>query len=148
MENIIKQAIREAKSADQAREVPVGAVVFNTRTREIVAVGHNETYGSNDPSAHAEVLAIRRAAAVTGGPRLAGYSMYVTLEPCPMCAALIGVARLDRLYFGAYDPKGGGVENGARVLHNTANIKTPEIYGGIEEEASAELLKQFFESKR
>ncbi len=127
-------------------ETPVGAViVFEDR---IVARAGNETRARRDPTAHAEMLAIRRACEAVGEERLPGFDLYVTLEPCAMCAAAISFARIRRLYFGAYDPKGGAVTSGPRFYAQPTCHHQPEVYSGIGEQASAELLRAFFRSKR
>ncbi|WP_062217875.1 nucleoside deaminase [Aureimonas sp. D3] len=140
------EALIEARLAAGRDETPVGAViVFEDR---IIARAGNETRALHDPTAHAEVLAIRRACAAVGEERLPGFDLYVTLEPCAMCAAAISFARIRRLYFGASDPKGGGVENGPRFYAQPTCHHAPEVYSGIGEQASAELLRDFFRAKR
>ncbi len=141
-------ALREAEHAALRGEVPVGAVIVDPAGGEILARAGNRTEALNDPTAHAEILAIRKAAAAAGTPRLEGCDLYVTLEPCAMCAAAISFARIRRLYFGAYDPKGGGVEHGARFFQQPTCHHAPEVYGGLEESRAAELLVRFFEKKR
>ncbi|MEQ8707505.1 MAG: nucleoside deaminase [Rhodospirillales bacterium] len=141
-------ALAAAKSAAELDEVPVGAVIVDPGTGRILAAGGNLVEASNDPTAHAEIVAIRNACATLGQPRLDGYDLYVTLEPCAMCAQAIAHARLRRLYFGAYDPKGGGVEHGARVFDRETCHHRPEIYGGIREAEASELLRDFFRSRR
>jgi tRNA(Arg) A34 adenosine deaminase TadA len=128
--------------------VPVGAVIVEPLSGVVVARAGNRVEATDDPTAHAELLAIRKAAAEIGAPRLEGYDIYVTLEPCAMCAAAISFARLRRLYFGAYDPKGGGVEHGARFFHQPTCHHAPEVYGGLEETRAADLLVRFFQEKR
>src|SRR6185369_2200186 len=127
-------------------EVPVGAVV--ARGREIVAEAHNAPRALNDPTAHAELLAIRRAAEKLGSERLGGCDLYVTLEPCAMCAGAIAHARIGRLYYGAPDPKGGGVEHGARVFDHPTCHHRPELYPGLGEAEAATLLRDFFKQRR
>lgn len=139
-------ALEEAEAAAARGEVPVGAVLVDGGTGEVLARAGNETEARNDPTAHAEILAIRRAAARRAAPRLPGCDLYVTLEPCPMCAQAISFARLRRLYYGAADPKGGGVENGPRIFDGAAG--RPEVYGGIGEAAAARLLRSFFRARR
>jgi tRNA(adenine34) deaminase len=139
-------ALDEAKQAGAAGEVPVGAIVVKDGV--IIGRGRNATRAGNDPSAHAEIMAIRQACAALGQDRLTGCDLYVTLEPCAMCAGAIAHARIARLYFGASDPKSGGVTVGARVFEQSQSHHAPEIYDGIGAEASAELLKAFFEKKR
>ncbi len=141
-------ALREAEHAASRGEVPVGAVIVDPTGGEILARAGNRVEALNDPTAHAEILAIRKAAAAAGAPRLEGCDLYVTLEPCAMCAAAISFARIRRLYFGAYDPKGGGVEHGARFFQQPTCHHAPEVYGGLEESRAAELLVRFFEKKR
>jgi tRNA(Arg) A34 adenosine deaminase TadA len=141
-------ALQEAEHAAARGEVPVGAVIVDAASGEVLARAGNRTEALNDPTAHAEILAIRKAAAEAGAPRLDGCDLYVTLEPCAMCAAAISFARIRRLYFGAYDPKGGGVEHGARFFQQPTCHHAPEVYGGLEETRAAELLVKFFEERR
>lgn len=141
-------ALREAEHAAARGEVPVGAVVVDPAGGEIMARAGNRIEALSDPTAHAEVLAIRKAAAASGAPRLEGCDLYVTLEPCAMCAAAISFARIRRLYFGAYDPKGGGVEHGARFFQQPTCHHAPEVYGGLEESRAAALLLKFFQARR
>lgn len=141
-------ALEEARAAAERGEVPVGAVVVDGASGDIVARAGNETRAQNDPTAHAEVLAIRRAAAILGAERLGGCDLYVTLEPCTMCAAAISFARLRRLYYGAEDPKGGGVAHGVRFFAQPTCHHRPEVYGGIAEVAAAALLRDFFAARR
>ena len=141
-------ALREAEQAARRGEVPVGAVVVDPAGGEILARAGNRVEALNDPTAHAEILAIRKAAAAAGAPRLEGCDLYVTLEPCAMCAAAISFARIRRLYFGAYDPKGGGVEHGARIFQQPTCHHAPEVYGGLEESRAADLLLKFFRERR
>jgi tRNA(Arg) A34 adenosine deaminase TadA len=141
-------ALAEARKAGARGEVPVGAVLVDGPTGRVLAAAGNRTEADHDPTAHAELLAIRAAAAAVGAPRLAEADLYVTLEPCPMCAAAIGFARIRRLYFGAYDPKGGGVEHGARIFDQPTCHHRPEIYGGIGERAAGALLQEFFKARR
>lgn len=141
-------ALEEARRAGRQGEVPVGAVVVRPPSGRILAVAANRVETLSDPTAHAEVLALRAAAAALGSPRLVGCDMYVTLEPCPMCAAAISFARIRRLYFGAYDPKGGGVEHGPRIFTQPTCHHRPEVYGGIGEDEAAGLLRAFFRDRR
>jgi len=141
-------ALQEAEHAAARGEVPVGAVIVDAAGGTVLARAGNRTEALNDPTAHAEILAIRKAAAEAGAPRLDGCDLYVTLEPCAMCAAAISFARIRRLYFGAYDPKGGGVEHGARFFHQPTCHHAPEVYGGLEESRAAELLVKFFQERR
>jgi tRNA(adenine34) deaminase len=147
MNNPMEIALAEARAAGERGEVPVGAVIVGPDGR-IIAQAGNRTEAENDPTAHAELLAIREACRVTGEPRLPDYDLYVTLEPCPMCAAAISFARIRRLYFGAYDPKGGGVEHGPRVYSHPTCHHRPEVYGGIAEGEAATLLREFFQALR
>lgn len=139
-------ALAEAKRAGERGEVPIGAVVV--ADGEIVASAGNETRSLNDVTAHAEILAIRRAAAAIGDERLSGADLYVTLEPCTMCAAAISFARIRRLYYGAEDPKGGGVDNGVRFYAQPTCHHAPEVYSGLGETESATLLREFFQNRR
>lgn len=141
-------ALEEARAAEVRGEVPIGAVVVDGSNGSVVARAGNETRAQNDPTAHAEILAIRRAAEAFGAERLSGCDLYVTLEPCTMCAAAISFARLRRLYYGADDPKGGGVAHGARFFAQPTCHHRPEVYGGIHEAAAAALLRDFFAAKR
>ncbi|MEP3787023.1 nucleoside deaminase [Ascidiaceihabitans sp.] len=140
-------ALEEAKAAAARGEVPVGAVVVDT-SGQVVAQAGNRTRELHDPTAHAEILAIRSACVAAGTDRLPGHDLYVTLEPCPMCAAAISNARIARLYFGADDPKSGGVGVGAKVFSHAQCHHAPEIYDGIGAQASATLLRAFFQAKR
>ncbi|MEK6205995.1 MAG: nucleoside deaminase [Amylibacter sp.] len=139
-------ALGEAKEAASRGEVPVGAVII--AGGQVVAKAGNRTRELHDPTAHAEMLAIRAACASMGQERLSGCDLYVTLEPCPMCAAAISNARIARLYYGASDPKSGGVENGAKVFTHAQCHYVPEVYDGINEAASSELLSAFFAGLR
>jgi len=140
-------ALAEARAAARAGEVPVGAVVISA-AGEVLAAAYNLVERRCDPTAHAELLALRLAAARRGEPRLPDCDLYVTLEPCAMCAQAIALARIRRLYWGAADPKGGGVEHGARVFSQTTCHHRPELYPGIGEAAAADLLRDFFASRR
>jgi tRNA(adenine34) deaminase len=139
-------ALVEARAAALRGEVPVGAVVV--RGGEVVAKAGNRTRELADPTAHAEMLAIREACRIMGSERLIGCDLYVTLEPCPMCAAAISAARIDRLYYGAADPKSGGVAVGARVFSHPQCHHVPEVYDGIGGEEAEALLKGFFAGMR
>jgi tRNA(Arg) A34 adenosine deaminase TadA len=143
----MERALREARAAAERGEVPVGAVIVRSDGALLAAAG-NRTEADRDPTAHAELLAIRAAAAVLGAPRLVDCDRYVTLEPCPMCAQAISFARLRRLYYGAADPKGGGVEHGPRLFNQPTSHHRPEIYGGIGEGEAAALLQAFFKARR
>jgi cytidine deaminase len=140
-------ALEEARAAAARGEVPVGAVVIDPGG-QVAARAGNRTRELSDPSAHAEMLVIRAAARGIGSERLTGFDLYVTLEPCPMCAAAISLARIRRLYYGASDPKGGGVEHGARVFSHPTCHHAPEVYSGIGEAETSRLLKAFFADKR
>jgi len=142
------EALAQAAAAAAAGEVPVGAVIVDPAESRVVAAAHNEVEAQGDPTAHAELLAIRAAAAALGAKRLERADLYVTLEPCAMCAQAIAFARLRRLYFGAYDPKGGGVEHGARIFRQPTCHHRPEVIGGLEESRAAALLKDFFRARR
>ncbi|TVQ53954.1 MAG: nucleoside deaminase [Rhodobacteraceae bacterium] len=140
-------AFDAARAAAARGETPVGAAVADA-AGEIVAVAGNRTRERADPTAHAEILAIREACAALGAERLTGCDLYVTLEPCPMCAGAIAHARLRRLYYAAPDPKGGGVAHGARVFSHPTCHHRPEIYDGLGERESAALLRAFFAARR
>ena len=140
------QALDEARAAAERGEVPVGAVVVCEGV--VLAAAGNRTRELNDPTAHAELLAIRAACAVLGAERLTGANLYVTLEPCPMCAAAISNARIARLYYGAADPKSGGVAQGARVFDHPQCHHVPEVYDGLGEAEASELLVTFFARRR
>jgi len=139
-------ALDEARAAGARGEVPIGCVVV--REGKVIARAGNRTIADRDPTAHAELLAIRQAAAALGSERLADCDLYVTLEPCTMCAAAMSFARIRRLYFGAPDPKGGAVENGVRFFAQATCHHRPEVYGGINESESAGLLREFFAARR
>jgi tRNA(Arg) A34 adenosine deaminase TadA len=143
----MKLALAEAEAAAARGEVPVGAVLVDGEGL-VLAVAGNRVEADRDPTAHAEMLVLRAGAAHLGTARLAECDLYVTLEPCAMCAAAIALARLRRLYFGAYDPKGGAVEHGPRLFDQPTTHHRPEIYGGIEERRAAELLRNFFQARR
>jgi tRNA(adenine34) deaminase len=140
------RALQEAQAAADRGEVPVGAVVV--RDGAILAAAGNSPRAAHDPTAHAEMLAIRAACAALGDERLSGCDLYVTLEPCTMCAAAISFARVRRLYFGALDPKGGAVESGVRFFAQATCHHAPEIYGGLREAEAAALLRAFFQPRR
>ncbi len=142
------RALAEAASAAARGEVPVGAVVVDGATGALLAAAGNRTEAENDASAHAELLALRAAARARGGPRLTGCDLYVTLEPCPMCAQAISLFRIRRLYYGAADAKGGGVEHGPRIFAQPSCHHRPEVYGGIDERRAAALLTDFFRARR
>jgi tRNA(Arg) A34 adenosine deaminase TadA len=142
----MRRALDEARAAGAEGEVPVGAVV--TRGGEIVATGRNRMRSDDDPTAHAEMVAIRAAAAALGAPRLDGCDLWVTLEPCAMCSGAIALARLSRLYFAAPDPKGGAVLHGPRLFAQPTCHHAPEVYSGMGEEEAAEMLRAFFKERR
>ncbi|WP_090062292.1 nucleoside deaminase [Celeribacter neptunius] len=141
------EALKEARLAQARGEVPVGAVVVSPGG-EIVGRGGNRTREDNDPTAHAEIVALRAACAALGQERLPGHDLYVTLEPCPMCAAAMSNARIARLYYGAQDPKSGGVAHGAKVFSHRQCHHAPEVYDGIAAREAEEMLKSFFAAKR
>ncbi len=139
-------ALDEARAASRRGEVPVGCVLV--RGDEVVARAGNRTLAERDPTAHAEMIAIRHASHRLGSERLDDCDVYVTLEPCAMCAAALSFARIRRLYYGASDPKGGAVENGVKFFASASCHHRPEIYGGLAGAAAGELLKKFFEARR
>src|SRR5260221_7776267 len=143
----MERALAQARAAGARGEVPVGAVIVGPDGAVLAEAG-NRTEADRDPTAHAELLAIRAAAKKLGAPRLVGCDLYVTLEPCPMCAQAISFARLRRLYYGAPDPKGGGVEHGPRLFAQPTCHHRPEIYGGIAEREAGDLLRAFFQERR
>lgn len=143
----MQAALDEARAAEIRGEVPVGAVIVAPDGR-IVARAGNRTRELNDPTAHAEILALRAACAAAGSERLPGHDLYVTLEPCPMCASAISQARIARLYYGAADPKSGGVAHGPRVFGHPQSHHAPQVYDGIDARASEALLKAFFAQRR
>jgi tRNA(adenine34) deaminase len=139
-------ALKAAENAAKAGEVPVGAVIV--RDGEVIASAGNRTLADHDPTAHAEIVALRAAAKLLGSERLADCDLYVTLEPCTMCAAAISFARIRRLYFGAMDPKGGAVESGVRFFASPTCHHAPEVYSAVGESESAALLRGFFKARR
>lgn len=141
-------AFAEAEAAAARGEVPVGAVLVEGESGVVLARAGNRVEELQDPTAHAELLAIRAAATAGEAKRLPACDLYVTLEPCPMCAQAISFARLRRLYFGAYDPKGGGVEHGPRIFGQPTCHHRPEVYGGIGESRAGQLLRDFFRARR
>jgi tRNA(Arg) A34 adenosine deaminase TadA len=143
----MEEALAEAERAAQAGETPVGAVVVSP-DGQIAGRGHNLVIAASDPAGHAEIRALRQACLAAKSERLPGYDLYVTLEPCAMCAAAISFARIRRLYFGAADEKGGAVENGVRFFSSPTCHHAPEVYGGIAEARSAALLRDFFRKLR
>ena len=139
-------ALAQARAGAAQAEVPIGAVVV--KDGQVIASAHNAPRGRHDPTAHAEILAIREAARVVGNERLDGCELWVTLEPCAMCAGAISHARIARLYYAASDPKGGAVEHGARVFDHDQTLHRPEVYAGMGEDEAGALLREFFASKR
>ncbi len=139
-------AFEEARAAAAAGEVPVGAALV--RKGSVIAAAGNRTLRDRDPTAHAEMLVIREACATLGSERLVDCDLYVTLEPCAMCAAAISFARIGRLYYAASDPKGGAVEHGPRFFSQPTCHHRPEVYGGIRESEAAQLLREFFQARR
>jgi tRNA(adenine34) deaminase len=144
--SFMQMALEEARAAEARGEVPVGCVVV--RDGNVIARAGNRTLADKDPTAHAELLAIRQAAVALGSERLTDCDLYVTLEPCTMCAAAMSFARIRRLYFGAADPKGGAVEHGVRFFAAPTCHHRPDVYGGIHESESTALLKDFFAARR
>lgn len=144
----MRAALEEAKKAGAAGEIPVGAVLVHVPTGQIVAKSGNLCEAQNDPTCHAEVNVLRAVCCETRAQRLPDYDLYVTLEPCAMCAAAISFARIRRLYFGAYDPKGGGVDHGGQFYTQRTCHHRPEVYGGIMESDCTALLKGFFKDLR
>ena len=145
--SFMEEALVEARAAADRGEVPVGALVVSPQG-EVVARAGNRTRELSDPTAHAEVLAIRAACAAAGSERLVGHDLYVTLEPCAMCAAAIAAARVARVYYGASDPKSGGVAHGARVFTHAQSHHVPEVYDGIAAGDAEALLVEFFSARR
>jgi tRNA(adenine34) deaminase len=142
----MQAALEQARTAESAGEVPIGAVVV--KDGAVIARAHNAPRGAHDPTAHAEVLAIRAAALALGNERLEGCELWVTLEPCAMCAGAIAYARIARLYYAASDPKGGAVEHGARVFEHEQSLHKPEVYSGMGADEAGALLRAFFEARR
>ena len=140
------QALAQAAAGARAGEVPIGAVIV--KDGRVLAATHNTPRTNHDPTAHAEILAIRQAAQVLGNERLDGCELWVTLEPCAMCAGAIAHARIARLYYAAPDPKGGAVEHGARIFEQAQCLHRPEVYSGMGESAAAEMLRGFFRERR
>ncbi len=139
-------ALMEARAAAAEGEVPIGCVVVHEG--EVIARGHNRTVTDHDPTAHAEILALRAAAAALGAERLTECDIYVTLEPCTMCAGALSLARVRRLYYGAADPKGGAVDSGVRFFASPTCHHRPDVYGDIGEQEAAALLREFFAGRR
>jgi tRNA(adenine34) deaminase len=146
MVSFMNMALAEARAAGEAGEVPVGCVVVHDGA--VIARAGNRTLTDSDPTAHAELVAIRQAAATLGSERLGDCDLYVTLEPCAMCAGAMSFARIRRLYYGAADPKGGAVDNGVRFFTSPNCHHRPEVYGGLAEAEASALLKEFFRERR
>ena len=146
MASFMDMALAEARAAGDGGEVPIGCVIV--RGGDVVARAGNRTLADRDPTAHAEILSIRRAAAVLGSERLAECDLYVTIEPCAMCAGAIALARIRRLYYGAADAKGGAVESGVKFFASPTCHHRPQVYGGMAEAEAATLLKSFFKKRR
>ncbi len=141
-------ALRQAQAAAECGEVPVGAVLVEVISGQVVAEAGNRTRTLADPTAHAEILVVRARCAELGVQRIPGHILYVTLEPCAMCAAALAFARIDRLVYGAADPKGGGVDHGGRFYAQPTCHHRPEVLAGVEAEAAAALLRSFFRARR
>jgi tRNA(adenine34) deaminase len=146
MASFMDLALAEARAAGERGEVPVGCIIV--RDGEVLARTGNRTLADRDPTAHAEILAIRRAATLLGSERLDACDLYVTLEPCAMCAGALAFARIRRLYYGAADPKGGAVDNGVKFFASPTCHHRPEVYGGMAEAEASVLLKEFFKERR
>jgi tRNA(adenine34) deaminase len=146
MASFMDMALAEARTAGERGEVPVGCVIVHQG--EVVAYAGNRTLAERDPTAHAEIVAIRAAAAALSSERLSDCDLYVTLEPCAMCAGAVAFARIRRLYYGAADPKGGAVDNGVRFFASPSCHHRPEVYGGLAEAETSALLKRFFQDRR
>lgn len=146
--DVVLLGLKMAKEAFDAKETPVGAVIFNTKTSEILCCAHNEVILQNDPTAHAEVLAVRKAGQLLGSPNLTGYSIFATVEPCAMCATAISWGQLDKVFFGAYDTKSGAIEHGVRVYESPTCHHKPDVIGGIHEKECADLMSAFFKKIR
>lgn len=148
MSEIMQIAYEMAKISYEKGEVPVGAVLYHPEKKQVLAKAHNLVITNKDPLAHAEMLVIQEGLKKTNETYLQEYDLYVTLEPCPLCASALALARIRRVYFGAYDPKSGGVEHGPRIYQHPTCHHKPEIYGGILEQECAELMQSFFQEKR
>jgi tRNA(adenine34) deaminase len=144
--SLMDLALKAAENAQKGGEVPIGCVIV--LNGEVIATAGNRTLSDRDPTAHAEILAIRQAASAIGSERLVDCDLYVTLEPCTMCAGAISFARIRRLYYGAADPKGGGVESGVRFFAQATCHHVPEVYSAVGETKSATLLREFFKARR
>jgi tRNA(adenine34) deaminase len=141
-------ALKQAQAAGMRGEIPVGAILVDAASGAIIAAAGNRVEELGDPTAHAEIVVLQEGARRYGRPRIEACDLYVTLEPCPMCAAAISLARIRRLYFGAYDPKSGGVDHGPRVFQQSTCHHKPEVVGGIEESRCSEILRAFFRELR
>lgn len=148
LENITQKALKKAQEAAKNGEIPVAAAVFRSADKQILSLCANRTQTDKNPTAHAEMLALQEACACVQSAFLNDCDLYVTLEPCPMCAAAIGFARIRRLYFGAYDVKSGGVEHGPQIYRSSSCHYAPEVYGGFAQKESEQLLKNFFNNLR
>lgn len=144
----MKLALIEASKAADRGDVPVGAVIIDSLSGEVLASSGNCIVSDNDPTAHAEMVVIRETSRKFATPRLRNCDLFVTLEPCPMCATAISFARIRRLYFGAYDPKGGGIDHGPRIFKQTTCHYSPEVVGGVDELEATVLLRNFFQNLR
>jgi tRNA(adenine34) deaminase len=144
--NFMNEALKQAQIAFDKDEVPVGALIVENG--KVIAVSHNQNLSLNDPTGHAEILVLRKAAELKKTSRLDDCDLYVTLEPCAMCASAIALARIKRVYYGASDEKFGAVENGARIFASSSCFHRPEVYSGINEEESKKLMQDFFKQKR
>ncbi len=147
-QNYMLEAIALAKTAIEKDEVPVGAIIVDSRNNQIISQSFNQVESTFDPTAHAEIIVIKKACKILQTSRLEFCDLFVTLEPCAMCAAAISHSKIRRLYFGAYDIKGGAVENGVRFFESKTCHHSPEVYGGILQKESSKLLKDFFQTKR
>ncbi len=144
----MKTALAQARAAAARGETPVGAVIVDPETGAVLAAAGNRTRELSDPTAHAEILALRAVCAARGSERLPGLDLWVTLEPCPICAAALSAARIARIYYGAHDPKSGGIEQGPRIFTHPQAHHKPEVFGGIDEAECAALLREFFGERR
>ncbi|MDR1475155.1 MAG: nucleoside deaminase [Holosporales bacterium] len=144
----MKIAIEQAKKAKELKEIPVGAVMVSAKSKQVLSTGHNTVYKDRDPTAHAEINIIRKTSKTLGTTKLDMCDMYVTLEPCAMCAAAISLARIKRVFFGAYDVKGGGVEHGVRFFSAEMCLYAPEVFGGLMEIECRSMLEAFFSELR
>ena len=148
MEKIIELALKEVRQADDEEEVPVGAVIFNSKTKEVLCSAHNLVVSKNDPTAHAEILVLQRAGELLCNYNLTGYSVFVTLEPCAMCAGALSWAKVDAIYFGAYDVKTGAIENGPCLYRQSTVHHKPQVFGGFCERECQKIMTDFFKKLR